>query len=196
MVSPTRGQKPYLKSVFVDRSRLALTCLDALCVLVLVFPRLAGFLSTDAQLVRSVAVVVLLTSLGLATVAVYRRRSEESVSEDSIAFDTGPTLLACRTAQVRYLGPEAAKDVEISISYTDPDGRRHKSYVQELFAPTDLLLEQPLLQGSILQPGDSVTFRLPLRELTTDAFATVEVRLVGATSGRKVRARKLFGLSK
>ena len=191
-----RDLKAYLKAVFLDRSRLALTCLDVLCVLALAHPRLAGFVTTDVQLARSIAVAVLLTSFGAANLAVYRRRVRDGASANSVAFDAGPTLLACRTARVRYLGPESAKNVEISVSYTDPDGVRHESRVEEFFAPTDLLLEAPLAQASILQPGDSVNFRLPLRELTTDAFATVEVRLVGANSGRKVRVRKLFGLSK
>ena len=196
MAESTRGLRIYLKSLFLHRSRLALTCLDLVCVVALVYPGLAGFLSTDTNLVRSVAVAVLVTSLGLAGVGTCRHSRRVSVSPNSIAFDTGPTLLACRTAQVRYLGPEIAEDVEISVSYTDPDGVRHESRVKEFFALSDLLLEVPLIQGSILQPGDTVNFRLPLRELTTDAFATVEVRLVGATSGRKVRVRKLFGLSK
>jgi len=196
MAGLARGFKAYLKAVFLERSRLALTCLDLLCVLLLLSPRLAREVTADVRLVRSVAVAALITSFGLANAAAYRKNPRDSVSKNSISFEVGPTLLPCRTAQVRYSGPEAAKDVEVWISYADPDGRRREYRVEELFAPTDLLLERPLVQASTLQPGESVNLRLPLRELTTDGFATVEVRLVGASSRRKVRVRKLFGLSK
>ena len=195
MAGFTRDLKAYLKAVFFDTSRRVLTFFGALGVLVLLYPGLLKDVTSDARLVRSIAAAVLFVSFALANFGLYRRYLREAVSETSIALYPCPHLLY-NAAQLRYLGPETARDVVISVAYTDGDGGQHQGPVKDFFALRDSVLSIGVGPLFVLEPGDGVNFHLPQRDLTGDGHAIVIVRLVGARSLREVCVQKNFELLK
>lgn len=195
MARLARDLKAYLRAVFLDTSRRVWTFFDALGVLFLLYPGLAQCITSNARLVRSIAAAVLFVSFALANFGLFRRYLSEAVSETSIKLYPYHHLLY-NAAQLRYLGPETATDVAISIAYTDGDGGQRRGPAEPLFDLRDSGLSHGVGPLFVLEHGDGVNFALPQRDLTGDGYATVIVRLVGAKSLREVCVRRDFELLK
>jgi hypothetical protein len=185
----------YLKEIFGESQRIVFTAFDLIGIGLFFFPRIAQGLVDNEVFARSIGGLIFFISFLLANFNLFRRLTAKqlALNKDSLLlypFENPPN----NSAELRYIGPEPIKDVEVWLKYIEPPNEYKQKQVEQFFPQNDPKMIWHQYKANVINENDIVRFHLLQRKSTADGKVTVEVKFVGAKSGRPVLVKKEFNL--
>lgn len=184
----------YLKEIFGESQRIIFTVFDVIGIILFFFPHLAQGLVGDETLAKSIGGLIFFVSFLLANFNLYRKLSAVSaatLSESAFLlypYERPPS----NNVEIRYIGSEPVKDLEVWLSYTSSDNQPKKVQVEQFFRDSQMIWDQ--FKANVLTEGEVIRFHLLQRKSTIDGKVTVNLNCVGANSQRTVKVSKDFDL--
>jgi hypothetical protein len=173
------------------------TFFDIIGVILFFLPSLAEDLFLDETLARAIGASIFATSFLFANFQVYRtlRKEYPEIDEESFAiygFTTGPY----NAAQIHYFGLEPCRDLDVRILYTEPEGASEEIQVTEFFPSSDRDMIWHHSHVRVLQPNQSVIFRLIRKKHAPTGFVTLSVGCIGTISRKQIKFSQRVNLVK
>jgi len=185
----------YLKTVFVGGQQLVFSFFDVLGIVLFFFPNLAERLVRDETLTRRIGGGIFFLSFLMANFFLYRRLIQETseIGENSLLMYpyANPPY---NVAEMRYVGPETVKDLDVRLIYKNQAGEKKETEVTEFFPQNDLRMIWHHFKVYVLEPNQVLRFRLVQRKSTLDGKVVVLASFTGAKSGKLVEFREEFNL--
>jgi hypothetical protein len=173
----------YLKEIFSEGKNLIFTLFDILGIVLFLFPHLAQGIVNNDQDVRTIGIVIALTSYLLANFSLYRKMSIRGrISENSVLLYPQHRIFSC--VQLRYIGEETVKDLEVIIKYKTNKGDNIIQVVHEFseFSATQF----QNVDIKVLAENANILFRAPEKSQTTEGKVLLDVSFIGTKSEIKV----------
>jgi hypothetical protein len=188
----------YLKEIFGESQRYIFTVFDVVGIILLFFPRLAQGLIDDEVLARTIGGLIFFASFSLANFNLYRKLSAmlaTSLSESSIflyPYEKKPY----NNVEIRHMGTEPVKDLEIWLNYISKDNQPKSMQVEQFFPQNDPDMIWKPFKAHVFTEGEIIRFHLLQRKNTADRKVTVNLKCVGVNSQKPLEISKKFELKR
>ena len=96
--------------------------------------------------------------------------------------------------EIRYIGSEPAKDLEVWLSFTSPDNQTKDKQIEQFFPQNEPRMISEQFKAHVLVEGEIVRFHLIQRKNTIDGKVTVNLKCVGVNSQKTINISKEFEL--
>ena len=185
----------YLKAVFAESQRLIFTAFDIVGIVLFFFPHLAEGLVRNETLARAIGGAIFFVSFLLANFLLYRKSalSIPAVSEKSFLLFPykHPSY---NDIEMRYLGTEPIKDLEIWLTYQGKNNEVIRTQVEQFFPRDDPDMIWKQFKANVLEESEVIRFHLPLKGSAIDGRVTVEVNCMTAKTEQVVKFKRDFEL--
>ena len=119
--------------------------------------------------------------------------SLQTADENSMLLYPYSAVRDC--VEMKCMGPEAIKDIEVALVYIGKDRLPKHQTVDQFFRQDDLTLSGQHFVAHVLTENEVARFRLVKGFDTADYKVTSEAKFVGVRSGKKIEVRKDFDLN-